>query len=592
MSGNKSISYWELVWKQFCKHPIGLLAVAVVASFAIIGVFAPFLVSSKPLFVVYDETVYFPLFRYLFYSGFFTKRLDIFFNILIFTGSAAVLCYYIPGRWRWPALGGLGVLHVALFITLAFGEAQDPASDASLNALRQERISDGEKGRRDSYLDSWRFELDHSNEYAKLNMVLRHHLRRQQDERFQRYAQVYADKAMQEWLSTAVARQRMRLRKDGVSEDQMPTREELEQLAVDQSKCGELEKVTRIPTLWQVDRANDEAELHRHQKTITRLQEQAFELESHLPHMLDDLEEVRQSGTQAEIDRAEIPVRKAESILRRFHDAQNRIQYIRDRNTWLDTQTANLHGLIMPLLRPFHWEDDAGGEQDVNQVVDWWELTRINRKDLVAGLIFGIRVSLVVGIASVTLALIIGVPIGAAAGFYGGRTDIIVSRMLEIWESMPVLFMLLMVVAVTQNKSIFLVIAVVGIFGWTGFSRFIRGEFFKQRNLPYVESCQALGFGNARIIFAHILPNAIPPLLTLLPFAIMGAITSEAGLSFLGLGEEGSCSWGVLMDEGRTAFPGESYLLWPPAIMLTVLLVAIALVGDALRDALDPKMRS
>jgi peptide/nickel transport system permease protein len=94
---------------------------------------------------------------------------------------------------------------------------------------------------------------------------------------------------------------------------------------------------------------------------------------------------------------------------------------------------------------------------------------------------------------------------------------------------------------------------------------------------------------DARIIFSHILPNAIPPLLTLLPFAIMGAITSEAGLSFLGLGEEGSCSWGVLMDEGRTAFPGESYLLWPPAILLTVLLIAIALVGDGLRDALDPK---
>ena len=90
-------------------------------------------------------------------------------------------------------------------------------------------------------------------------------------------------------------------------------------------------------------------------------------------------------------------------------------------------------------------------------------------------------------------------------------------------------------------------------------------------------------------MFVHILPNAIPPLLTLLPFAIMGAISSEAGLSFLGLGEEGSCSWGVLMDEGRTAFPGESYLLWPPVIVLTILLIAIALAGDALRDAMDPR---
>jgi peptide/nickel transport system permease protein len=149
--------------------------------------------------------------------------------------------------------------------------------------------------------------------------------------------------------------------------------------------------------------------------------------------------------------------------------------------------------------------------------------------------------------------------------------------------------MLLMVVAILQSKSIFLVIAVIGIFGWTSFSRYIRGEFFKQRNLPYVEAARSIGFHDNYIIFSHILPNALPPLLTLIPFAIMGAITSEAGLSFLGLGEEGSCSWGVLMAEGRSAFPAESYLLWPPAILLTILLVSIAIVGDFFRDALDPR---
>lgn len=243
----------------------------------------------------------------------------------------------------------------------------------------------------------------------------------------------------------------------------------------------------------------------------------------------------------------------------------------------------------MPLIRPFHWEDDAGGEQSLNQYIGWTELTRINRKDLLAALIFGVRVSLVVGTTAVALALAIGVPIGAFAGYYGGKFDIIVSRLLEIWESMPTFFMLLLVVAITQSKSILLIITVIGLFGWTSFSRYIRGEFFKQRNLSYVEACKASGFSDRYTIFSHILPNAFPPLLTLLPFAIMGAITSEAGLSFLGLGEEGSSSWGVLMDEGRTAFPGESYLLWPPAILLTILLIAIALVGDALRDSLDPK---
>jgi len=244
----------------------------------------------------------------------------------------------------------------------------------------------------------------------------------------------------------------------------------------------------------------------------------------------------------------------------------------------------------MPLLRPFHWEDDAGGEQSLNKYINWWELTRINRKDLVAALIFGIRISLVVGITAVALALAIGIPIGSYAGYYSGKVDIVVCRLLEIWEAMPTFFMLLLVVAISQSKSIFIVVAVIGIFGWTQFSRYIRGEFLKQRNFAYVEACHASGFKDSYIIYRHILPNALPPLLTLLPFAIMGAITSEAGLSFLGLGEEGSCSWGVLMDEGRNAFPGESYLLWPPAILLTALLIAIAIVGDALRDALDPKL--
>lgn len=250
-------------------------------------------------------------------------------------------------------------------------------------------------------------------------------------------------------------------------------------------------------------------------------------------------------------------------------------------------QTLSRH--LSP-LSSFHWEEDAGGSQHLNQAVSWQDVTRMNRKNLFAALIFGIRVSLMVGILSVGISLIIALPIGSLAGFYAGTFDLIVCRLLEVWEAMPTFFMLLMVVAITQSKSVFLVIAIIGFFGWTGFTRYLRGEFLKQRNLPYVEACRALGYSDMHTIFKHILPNAIPPLLTLLPFSIMGAISSEAGLSFLGLGEEGSCSWGVLMDEGRSSFPAESYLLWPPALMLTTLLVAIAIVGDTLRDTLDPKM--
>lgn len=266
---------------------------------------------------------------------------------------------------------------------------------------------------------------------------------------------------------------------------------------------------------------------------------------------------------------------------------QNYPVYLQQKNQWLGKQKMGF--ILWPLFREFNWQDDAGGDQQLNQQLPWWEVTRINRKDLVASLIFGIRISLMVGLLSVAISFFIGVPIGALAGYYAGRTDMVICRLLEIWEAMPAFFMLLLVVAITQSKSIFLVIAVIGLFGWTSFSRYIRGEFFKERSLPYVEACTVMGFSPSYTMFKHVLPNAIPPLLTLIPFAILGAISAEAGLSFLGLGEEGSTSWGVLMDEGRQAFPGESYLLWPPAILLTILLIAIALVGDTVREVLDPR---
>ena len=100
-------------------------------------------------------------------------------------------------------------------------------------------------------------------------------------------------------------------------------------------------------------------------------------------------------------------------------------RYLADRRTWLEQQAAHLHHEVMPLIRPFHWEDDAGGDQGLNRFVSWWDLTRINRKDMVASLIFGVRISLSVGFLAIGLALLIGIPIGAFAGYYGGKLDLI-----------------------------------------------------------------------------------------------------------------------------------------------------------------------
>ena len=475
--------YWQFIARRFRRKRLGVVALYVFILFCAVAVFAPFLASSKPIVVRYDGTWYFPLFRYLFFSGFYTKNLDIFFNILIFIVPLIGLAYLFKASKAVFTL--LGVLPFILFVYLQFNPVKDPASDQFLAQAHQAALKTSSQ----KEINSWPFELKYMNKYARLNLVVQQILRQQFNQRMEPYAEAYS-KALEH-----------RLNKPGP----FP-----------------------LPTLWQ--------------------------------QQLD------------------------------YENTVKDPQFFIDRRAWIEAQEKKINFMLMSLLSHFHWEDDAGGDDLLNQLVPWWDLTRINRKDMVSALIFGTRISLVVGITSVLLALLIGIPIGAFAGYYGGTSDIVVSRLLEIWEAMPTFFMLLMVVAITQSKTVFLVIAVIGLFGWTGFSRYVRGEFFKQRNLAYVEACRAQGFNDRYIMFSHLLPNAIPPVLTLLPFAVMGAITTEAGLSFLGLGEEGSCSWGVLMDEGRIAFPGEAYLLWPPAIVLTVLLIAIALIGDSLRDALDPKL--
>lgn len=506
-------TFWLVAWKQFRRHPLGYFSLWVVILFCLVAIYAPFLASSKPFVVQYEGVWYFPLFRYLFFNGFYTKSLDLFYNLMIFTFPLFVgIGFGFKSRptLRHYLLWSVVVLQLLAFTYLAFRPLNDPASDPRLNQAKQDLIQQKIKQGMPR-LPSWSEELSFLTPYARLNLALRYQQRKEQQKRLEIYAKDYAS----DFRNKAKSR-------------------------------------VTIPTLWELDRGHEEEAIVRQQEILDRLKD----------------DKTQQSYVRAEAQ----------------------LKFLQDRRIWLEQQMAQLKYEQMPFVRHFHWEDDAGGDQAFNRYVSWWDLTRINRKDMVASLIFGVRISLSVGLLSIGVALLIGIPIGAVSGYYGGKVDIISYRLIEIWESMPVFFMLLLIVAFLQSKSIFLVIAVIGLFGWTSFSRFVRGEFLRQKQLPYVEACHALGYHDRRIMFSHLLPNAIPPLLTLVPFAIMGAITSEAGLSFLGLGEEGSASWGVLMDEGRTAFPSESYLLWPPAVLLTILLVSIALVGDALRDALDPKL--
>ncbi len=565
--------HWQVVWRQFKKNKIGLSALLFFIFLLLVGIYAPLLASSKPLVVLWNKRLYFPLFRYLFYSGFYSKPIDLFYNTLMFT-----LPFFLLFRRKifWIAIA---CVQLGLFLFFLNGVVKDPSSSKRLRKVKQEDMKSQEAYREDPTLapispyPTWSHELKYMTAQAKLNVLLRHRQRRKQHDRLAPYRErYYAGTGHEMHTLWHVDQMRESEKRTLLQETIASTQREYERAL---ETLAELIVAYR-PFSHQFLIAKYRLDEAKHGREESAL----------LTAMEEDLGSAIQEGSFTRI-----PLDRAKSLIQTYRDAAAQLYYLDERAQWIDQESNRLTIIAAPLLRPFHWEDDAGGAQLINKYVPWTERTRINRKDLMASLIFGIRVSLVVGISAVVIALLIGIPLGTISGYFAGKTDLIICRIVEIWEAMPTFFMLLLIVAISQSKSTFLVIAVLGIFGWTSFCRFIRAEVLRQRSLPYVLAAKSMGYRHSKIMFSHILPNAIPPILTLLPFSLMAAITSEAGLSFLGLGEEGSSSWGVLMDEGRSVFPGESYLLWPPAILLTLLLIAIALVGDVLRDALDPKLR-
>lgn len=540
---------------------MGVAALYILGIFFLVGLYAPLLASSKPLLVSWNGKLYSPLLRYLFYSGYYTKPIDLFYNLMMFTFPIGLIGSLLLKR-KILFLSCVATLHVLLFTIILFGFVKNPASDRKLEHARNEALLASRVYREDPLLAppqshaTWEFDLNYMAPYQQLNHILHYRQTSEQQRKLKPYTTAFKEATGREAPTLfAVEERHLATTKEQLKQTLLKTEESYNKAFV------------ALPAL----------------------------LEAYRPHSHAYLMAKYEGGPADEMLKivaiTRKPLLEAREIIEAYQKTAASLAYLEAKWAWLNAQNTRLHILIPPLVRSFHWEEDAGGAQTLNSFLPWWELTRINRKDLLASLLFGIRISLVVGVSTIALALLIGLPMGMCAGYFAGKWDLFICRLVEVWEAMPTFFMLLLIVAITQSKSVFLVIAVLGLFGWTSFCRFLRAEVLKQRNLPYVLACKSVGYPTPRILFSHILPNAIPPILTLLPFSMMAAITSEAGISFLGLGEEGATSWGVLMDEGRSVFPAESYLLWPPAILLTLLLISIALVGDTLRDAIDPKMR-
>ena len=212
-------------------------------------------------------------------------------------------------------------------------------------------------------------------------------------------------------------------------------------------------------------------------------------------------------------------------------------------------------------------------------------------RDVLAGMIHASRIALSIGFVSMAFAIVIGVILGALAGFYGGWVDSLISRMIEVVITLPTFFLIIAIVAMVQQGSVWLIMVLIGLTSWPGIARFTRGEFLRIRNMEFVAAASALGFKNSRIILRHVLPNSLAPVLISAAFGIAGAILVEASLSFLGFGVPPTVvTWGSILNAARDDIHAWWLAVFPGfAIFLAV--VAYNLVGDGLRDALDPRLR-
>jgi oligopeptide transport system permease protein len=245
--------------------------------------------------------------------------------------------------------------------------------------------------------------------------------------------------------------------------------------------------------------------------------------------------------------------------------------------------------LLTPLIAPYSYEI-----QDLNlgatpPSAEHWLGTDIFGRDMLTRIMYGSRVSLAVGFLATAVSLIIGVTWGAVSGFSGGRVDSVMMRIVDILYALPfIIFVILLMVVFGRN--LFLLFMAIGAVEWLTMARIIRGQVLSIREKEYIDSAIMTGIPKSWIIYRHILPNAIGPIIVYTTLTIPSVILLESFLSFLGLGiQPPMCSWGLLINYGVETMEEYPWLLIFPGVVLSITLFSLNFLGDGLRDALDPK---
>lgn len=212
-------------------------------------------------------------------------------------------------------------------------------------------------------------------------------------------------------------------------------------------------------------------------------------------------------------------------------------------------------------------------------------------RDVLVRMLYGARISLLVGFVAVGISSLIGIVVGALAGYYGGWIDALIMRFVDIMLCFPTFFLILAVIAFL-DPSIWNIMVVIGLTSWMGVARLIRAEFLSLRQRDFVLAAQALGASDARLIFRHVLPNALSPVLVSATLGVAGAILTESALSFLGIGvQPPTPSWGNMLITGKQTLGSAWWLSVFPGLAILVTVLGYNLLGEGIRDALDPRLK-
>jgi ABC-type dipeptide/oligopeptide/nickel transport system permease subunit len=269
-------------------------------------------------------------------------------------------------------------------------------------------------------------------------------------------------------------------------------------------------------------------------------------------------------------------------------------QLLHDPRTWFGGGVVVLLG-VLAVAAPLVARHDPFGVDLINSLEgpSWthWFGTDIQGRDVWARLVYGARVSLSVGVASQAIALTLGILLGLVAGYYRGWVDELVMRLADVTLAFPTLLLLIALVAALQ-PSLTVVFVTIGVVGWAGMARLVRGQVLVVRELEYVQAEQALGARDRRIIAQHILPGVIAPVIIAATLGVAGAIMAESSLSFLGLGvQPPTPSWGAMIADGRDLYQlrHAPWTSLAPGLAIGAAVLGFNLLGDALRDAMDPR---